>query len=330
MAPRAWSAPPPRPPWRVRLGDWLRGRDPRATGSSAATVAGRIYILPTRLGLAFALTLFVTLLGSLNYQNNLGLLFTFLVAAVALVSMHHCWFNLLGLRLTAQGAGPVFLGQRAAFQITVGETRGTPRGEFCLHDGGCTALTDGGLARLRVTLPTSRRGELPLGAVTIETRHPLGLFRAWTRVPLAAAVLVYPRPAALAPPPGEREARDPAAKGQRGEGAEDFLGVRRYRPGDSPHHLDWKAMARERGLLIKQFGGDRGSRVWLDWDLLIGDTERRLSELTRQVLDAETAQLNYGLRLPNLALEPASGDGHKHRCLEALARFGDGDRHVRG
>lgn len=312
-----------RPTWQARLGDWLRGREPHATASSAATLAGRIYILPSRLGLAFAVTLFVTLLGSLNYQNNLGLLFTFLMVAIALVSMHHCWFNLLGLRLVALGGPPVFLDQRAVFHITLTEGRGSPRGEMCLHQGGCAALAATGQARLRLTLPTLRRGELALGAVTLETRHPLGLFRAWTRVPLAATVLVYPRPAPRATHPGLREARDPAAKGRQGHGADDFLGPRRYRPGDSPRHLDWKALARERGLMVKQFGGDQGSRLSLDWHLLSGDTETRLSELARQVLDADTAQAIYGLRLPHLALEPGSGDSHKHRCLEALARFGE-------
>jgi uncharacterized protein (DUF58 family) len=46
-----------------------------------------------------------------------------------------------------------------------------------------------------------------------------------------------------------------------------------------------------------------------------------LSRLCRMVLDAEEQGLSYGLRLPERQVEPAAGDAHKHRCLEALALF---------
>ena len=105
-------------------------------------------------------------------------------------------------------------------------------------------------------------------------------------------------------------------------GADDFVGLRVYRPGDSPRHIDWKAFARERGLLSKQFGGDRTERLQLDWDLLppVG-TERRLSLLCRFILQAEGESLSYGLKIPGTRIKPGQGESHKHRCLGALANF---------
>lgn len=89
-----------------------------------------------------------------------------------------------------------------------------------------------------------------------------------------------------------------------------------------PRHLFWKAAAREQTLLVKQFGGDRADELWLDWkDLPGSDTEYRLSQLCRWVLDADQEQQRYGLRLPGTEIPIASGNTHKHRCLEALARF---------
>ena len=41
------------------------------------------------------------------------------------------------------------------------------------------------------------------------------------------------------------------------------------------------------------------------------------------VLDAAGEGLSYGLRLPGSRIEPAAGEAHKHRCLAALARFGE-------
>ncbi len=52
------------------------------------------------------------------------------------------------------------------------------------------------------------------------------------------------------------------------------------------------------------------------------DMERRLSRLTRWVLDAEAAGVAYGLRLDETVLGPAVGDDHRDACLKALALFG--------
>lgn len=56
----------------------------------------RIYILPTRGGLAFGGLLLLMLLAGLNYTNSLALFLTFLLTAFALVVMQLCHRNLLG------------------------------------------------------------------------------------------------------------------------------------------------------------------------------------------------------------------------------------------
>ena len=59
-----------------RMRAWIRRRQ----GPDAGTVVlrrGRIYILPTQLGLAYAVMVFAMLVGGLNYNNNLGLALTF-------------------------------------------------------------------------------------------------------------------------------------------------------------------------------------------------------------------------------------------------------------
>ena len=292
-----------------------------------ATIGAReIYILPTRAGMGYALLLFVTLLGALNYQNNLGLLFTFAMAGVSLVSMHHAWFNLLRLRVRAQPGAPVFAGQDARFVLHVEDGRERERGAVCLRGGGCVDVAAGGMARLDLHVPTERRGVLPLGEVLLETRYPLGLFRAWSLVSVNAVATVYPRPAPQASAPPRLTSVDHNANGDQGIGADDFVGARAYAPGDSLRRIDWKALARERGLIVKQFGGDRAARVWLDWSALPPvDAETRIALLCRQVLDASEQNLVYGLRLPGVSVERGQGDAHKHRCLTTLAGFRSDD-----
>lgn len=170
-------------------------------------------------------------------------------------------------------------------------------------------------------LKTHQRGQQALSELQIDTQYPLGLFRAWAWVRTNAQVLVYPKPTEDAPPPRSAASLDQEATGERGQGADDFVGPRPYRPGDSPRRLDWKAAARERGLVTKQFGGEQAPRVWLDLHLLEGELEWRISTLTRQLLTAAAEQFEYGLRLGSLELPCDRGAAHQQRCLEALACF---------
>lgn len=288
-----------------------------------------IYILPTGAGVVFGAILLLMLVGSLNYQNNLGLLFTFLTASVVLVAMHHTWFNLLGLAVCARGGTPVFCGEQAVFGIVLSHSARRERPDLEVvretARGGPQEIEPAGDATVQLRLPATKRGALRLGRIRLETRYPLGLFRAWCYVQTDVATTVYPRPAERSPAPPPAPAYRHSANGDRGVGTDDFLGLRGYRPGDSPRRLDWKAFGRERGLVVKQFGGDRADQIWLDWDRLPPtDVENRLSLLCRQVLDAVQAQQTFGLRLPGREIAMGHGDGHKHRCLEALASFGHG------
>ncbi len=108
-----------------------------------------------------------------------------------------------------------------------------------------------------------------------------------------------------------------------GAGNEDFHGLRDYRPGESSRHIAWKAVAREQGLLVKQFEGGNDSVLWLSWDSLNGmAVEERLSQLCRWVLDAHRCGKHYGLAIPGKKLSPAFTLQHQRQCLEALALFG--------
>jgi uncharacterized protein (DUF58 family) len=104
--------------------------------------------------------------------------------------------------------------------------------------------------------------------------------------------------------------------------------LRQYHVGDSPRHVAWKAAARDRGLLTKQFSGQAETELWLDWHQLPVhmDGEEKLSRLTRWVLDAHARGMAFALRLPGKTVEPASGMGQRDRCLEALALFNTEDK----
>jgi uncharacterized protein (DUF58 family) len=174
-----------------------------------------------------------------------------------------------------------------------------------------------------LAIPAERRGWLPLGRVLLETRYPLGLFRAWSTVAPDVRCLVYPRPedSALPSPESAAEAVVSAALAR---GSDDFSGLRGYQPQDSPRHVAWKAVARAENMLTKQFSGAASAELWLDHGRLPAglDLEQRLSRLAGWVLAAERSGARYGLRLPALELGPDRGAAHRAACLEALALQG--------
>jgi uncharacterized protein (DUF58 family) len=300
---------------------WLDARMPR--GEEAVLTHRCVYILPTRQGLFFALVLVLLLIGSINYAIGLGFAFTFLLAGLGLVSMLHAYRNLAGLVLRPGKAEAVFAGQSALLCLRAENS--VPRFALAAQvEGGQETVADipvGG-GELLLPFPAARRGVLRPGKLRLATLFPLGLFRAWSWAAPDLSCLVYPAPEEgnVPLPPGAGE----SAGGSRlRRGQDDFGGLREYRPGDSPRHVAWKAAARGERLLTKEFAGEAGRLLWLDWhDLAALDAEARLSRLTRWVLDADGAGLAYGLRLPGQEFGPAQGEAHRRACLTALALFG--------
>jgi len=285
---------------------------------------GRIYILPTRLGIAFGVMLFAMLLGSLNYGNNLGLALTFLLASLALVTMHACHRNLDGLTVSGAGTDPPFAGQAATFRLGLRNPSVADRLDVEVatdsDPGANTTVRAEADARLDLHVPTRRRGHVRLARCEIATRYPFGLFRAWAVLHPDTECLVYPRPAEHAPPPPRAGGGD---GGDAGRGEDDFAGLKHYHPGDPPRRIAWKAHARGGELLVKEFAGAAASTPVFDLDTAPGaDLETRLEIMTRWVLDAHRDGKPFGLRLPGLDIDPDLGDAQRRRCLAALACHG--------
>ena len=297
----------------------------------------RIFILPTGQGLAYAGVLVVMLLGAINYNNSLGHLLTFVLGSLALVSMLHTYRNLAGLSIRGGRTEPVFAGEKASFALRLENRLRLARHALCVKlprqpSQGRREQTETlmaqvpaqGLKRIELKVTAPRRGRFRLGRVTVTTRFPLGLFRAWSPLDLGISCLVYPRPAGELPLPvsGTEESSDGR---HRGEGREDFFGLRDHQPGDPPTQIHWKAAAREQELPVKVFGGGSQRDIYLRWDEAGGDMEERLSQLCRWVLDAHRWDLRYGLEIPGVVIVPERGEAHMGRCLRTLALYGMDD-----
>jgi uncharacterized protein (DUF58 family) len=309
-----------------RFANWLYGFTPPEHGT-VVLVHRRVYIVPARLGWLFAATLAILLIGSINYALSLGFGLTFLLAGLGLAGMVHTARNLARIAISVGRAEPVFAGESAQFRLYLDGGPGFDRPAILARHlvAGSQLVVDvpaGGLAEVVLAVPAARRGWLPLGRVMLETRFPLGLFRAWSYIEPDARCLVYPQPERSALPPPSAEAAAGALRTQT-TGNDDFAGLRGYQPSDSPRHVAWKAVARSDVMLTKQFTGEAAAELWLDWRLLPArmGPEQRLSRLAGWVLAAERAGAHYGLRLPGSEIAPRRGDSHSAACLQALALY---------
>ena len=154
-----------------------------------------------------AVTLVVLLIASINFQLNLGYLFTFMLAGSAVIGMHISHATLRGLTLHLKQPQPQFMGSSAALEVQLTSQRSTPRYGIgiAVHGGddpSAHARPPLGLDTMCphrgkpwcIAFQPRRRGLHPVPTLTAETRFPLGTFRVWTYWRPAAQLLVYPAP----------------------------------------------------------------------------------------------------------------------------------------
>ena len=313
---------------RSHLTRWFINRLPRA--DQLRLTHRNVYILPTRAGLMLGLTLLLLLVGSINYQLNLGYLLTFLLLGCSVVGMHVCHGNLRGLQLRLEPPEPCFARQNALMAITL-DNPGRARHGIAVGEAGTgrwswTDVPAQGSARVQVGWAPPGRGRHALPRLTAQTGFPLGTFRVWTYWRPAAEQLVYPAPETPAPPLPPGEPRPGGVNARHARTSGEFDGVRSYRRGDPMKAVVWKkaaqrwAAGRDELVSRDQAAHLQTHELWLDLAQCGGaDIERRLSRVCAWVLAAERLGLDYGLRLPGHEIPPDQGPAHQRRCLEALA-----------
>lgn len=316
-------------PWfSSRVSSWLDRRLPAT--SEVRLHRKNIFILPTGPGLLYLCATALIFVTAINYVLSLAFGLAFLMVSLFILCILHTFRNLQHLNLRGIGAEPVFAGEDAAFIVLLSappenahemlELR-FPKAIWSQAD-----VLNNESVRVKVYLPSQRRGMLNAPRLTVQTRFPLGLWRAWSNVDLAMSALVYPRPLA-GPLPGLVGGSTSGKSESVQVGVEDFHGLRAYQTGDSLKQIAWKSLARGQGLKVKQFVDSVDDQLVLDWEMFPGiDSEERLSRLCYWVLALSKQEIDYGLRLPGVEIGLGRGDVHRNRLLSALALWQGGGR----
>jgi uncharacterized protein (DUF58 family) len=311
----------------TRLSSWSQRRH-GIDALPISVVRRRIYIVPSRFGIALGALLVAMLLAGLNYNSNLGLAFGFLMTSLVLVAMHHCHRNLLGLALDVTPEVDAMAGETAGFDFILRNDSSVERVDIEIRagDGVVTeSVPPVGYQPVELNLAVEQRGVLRIPRIELRTRQPFGWFRAWTYVHRPLTAYVAPRPVGDRALPSAAAAALGASHSD-ARGDEDFAGLRAYEAGVPLKHMAWKVLARGGEPAVRSYTGLAGQPDWLEWDSLDRlDTEARLSQLCRWVIDSEASQRDYGLRLPGVEIAPGRGPQHRTACLRALAGYPHSD-----
>lgn len=310
---------------------WVTKRMP--IGKEIQLNSKRVYILPTKAGLAFMVLLLTILMVGINYQNNLAYGLCFLLSSVFFLTIIHTCRNLSGIRLINSGADPVYADDLASFRIRLEVDKNTSKQAIAItwvdeqenQDYSHLQLIDiDKLAGAEILLSKTakKRGVFYPGKVYLETQFPLGLFVTWVQIDLLLRVIVYPKPLEGVISTIGHAGDEEEGLHAHGRGVDDFQGLRSYQPGDSMRLVNWKSFSKGQGLFVRDFSSLAGKEPWLDFEQVAGSVEHRLSVMCYWILKLEQERQAYGVKLPGYEAAPALGDKHKFAALYALAMHG--------
>jgi len=135
--------------------------------------------------------------------------------------------------------------------------------------------------RVQCELVPLRRGLLKLESVGVARADPLGLFRAFTEVPLPQTVLILPKryPLPLIALPGTMKYQQGGVALASNVGQSDeFVALRDYRQGDPLRHIHWRSWARAGKPVVKEFEDEFFVRHALVLDTFTGYTHSEAFE----------------------------------------------------
>lgn len=226
---------------------------------------------PTRRGWVFLLLAVLLYLAANQTQVPWLYVFTAIALGVWLVAAFMARGNLRGLRLTRRLNGAEVL----EHELTVGDTvtvelelhnraslpalqvRGEDLCEFAPLDERAQPFFTNIPSREKITLRyetiAARRGWFEFPPLRVSSRAPFGLFNSERTLTQPSSVLIFPEYREISRFPlldRKPSVQNPFA--QVGLGTE-FVGVREYRPGDSPRHVHWRSTARVNELVVKEF-----------------------------------------------------------------------------
>jgi len=323
-----------------RFDRWLSRRVPSRFQHKLSN--RNIFILPTRFGFSYLIFDVLLFLLGTNYQNNIILLLSYLLASLFITVMLHSFYNFSQLTFSSKAKQSSFAKQVINFPISVigSKTHFDINFQFyeSLHNVKSVKpvkLAECNTEAIEVLLPwyAQQRGVYQLGRVKVFSEYSLGLFITWSLLDFSHTAVVFPEPKRLS---GNQQFltglddndKDNGAYMQATAGGDDYSELKNYVLGESQARIAWKQLARGQGKFSKNYQAQQGSLRWLTLSNMPStDIETKLQFLCFLILEYSQNKQRFGLILDlpsstkNSAtrkIEPNTGYKHQESCLIAL------------
>lgn len=293
-----------------------------------------IFIMPTKFGFAYLFFVFILFLLATNYQNNIIMLLSYLLASFFISVMMHSFNNFNGLKLKSSAQYSGFAKQEIDIPITISSLK--KRYNLTLafanqHDQSRVFLSQCDIGNSEISLPfyANKRGIVDLGRIKVSSEYGFGLFVAWSVLDFSHQVVVFPSPKEIEAseyqlsPQEEHQLSTTANTAL--AGMDDFSELKEYITGESRARIAWKQFARDQGKYTKHYQSQQGGSLWLNLDdMPSNNIEARLSFLSYLIVEYSNSKYVFGLKLGGkneIKIAPNSGQKHQQKCLYALAHY---------
>ena len=291
----------------------------------------RVYIVPTAFGVTAGLLFLAGAVFASATNSSAALILCAVLLLAGMLAIFQTNMAVSEIKMIRAHAEDVPAGMPIPLRITFMNTSRQKR--YMIRVGVVTnfwrgkdsgtlveAIPAGDSCEVLLHLPGRARGVYKIPEISISSKFPLGVCRSWTHLTLERDMVVYPDPAG-----GSNSALDPnesKGNGTQAHDEGDFWGHRVYRPGDSFAHVDWKAHARRRGMLTKQYSyGSSLSQAIRFKDADGESLEVKLQQVSHWVHLAFDRKDAYSLELPKRSLPPGYGKKQFRNAMRALAEF---------
>ena len=284
----------------------------------------RIYIIPTLYGFIYGAGSLFSLICAILYANNLAYLLCFFLLALFVVGMHQSNSNLKKLEL--QKIDGEFFPAHSQGIATVWLKSQNPDGHVQLEIQGKISsgkslshiehIPKKSLQACPLTIHSKERGQQEISRIKVSSRYPFGLFYVWRHFKVQHSLFIYPKPFGDKPLPLADPHRDGDANKDWHKG-EDFHGHRNYIVGESQRRVDWKALARGKPMLIKEYIAEDSGKIHLPWLKTIS-FEEQLQQMSRWVLDCASRGQRFSMDCEQERLSEGHGWDHAHHALKIL------------
>lgn len=332
-----------------RFNTWLKKRIPAAKQHALSNK--NIFIFPTRFGFSYLFFVFVLFLLATNYQNNIIMLLSYLLASLFISVMMTSFFNLSGLNVNVNSLKPSegFVKQLIYFSVNISSNSvssskrfNAPR-RFSLNftfdsvepfksksaNPICIPLLSNTIIKVDVPCLANNRGLLYPGRLKISSEYCFGLFTTWTHLDFDFQGIVFPKPkeinsahpSLLSSQENDESLKESVMNNSLAQkGSDEFYEFKNYVQGEAVSRIAWKQLAKGQGKLTKHYQKSQQQACWLTLSNMPANTlEIKLEMMCFLILEYENAGIEYGVDLGNIKINPSYGMQHQQECLTALA-----------